>query len=207
MAKKEEEKKATSQVAKLESATTENIMDIITKGNIVQDGMMDEIDARLKEQQDNNLKEHIRIRMIDSKYNEALSRLKMRKARRDEEIKLEELTERGNIRRQLCGALVDEAFIKHNKLDSTKKEFDVEFYGKDKKQKLTFDKVHVKVGDKIPSIDYMTYDEAYDDISERLRKKQTESDEQYAKEKKALDAFFGDNWHSDWRYRSHNLSE
>ena len=207
MAKKEEEKKATSQVAKLEFATTENIMDIITKGNIVQDGMMDEIDAKLKEQQDNNLKEHIRIRMVDSRYNEALSRLKMRKSRRDEEIKLEELTERGNLRRQLCGAVVDETFIKHNKLDSTKKEFDVEFYGKDKKQKLTFAKVHVKVGDKIPPIDYMTYDEAYDDISEHLRKKQTESDEQYAKEKKALDAFFGDNWHSDWRYRSHNLSD
>ena len=119
MAKKEEEKKATSQVAKLESATAENIMDIITNGNIVQDGMMDEIDAKLKEQQDNNLKEHIRIRMVDSKYNEALSLLKMRKSRRDEEIKLEELTERGNIRRQLCGAVVDEAFIKHNQRDST----------------------------------------------------------------------------------------
>ena len=207
MAKKEEEKKATSQVAKLESATTENIMDIITKGNIVQDGMMDEIDAKLKEQQDNNLKKHIRIRMIDSKYNEALSRIKMLKSRRDEEIKLKELTERGNLRRQLCGAVVDETFIKHNKLDATKKEFDVEFYGKDKKQNLTFAKVHIKVGDKIPPIDYITYDEAYDDISERLRKKQTESDEQYAKEKKALDAFFGDNWHSDWRYRNHNLSE
>ena len=207
MAKKEEEKKATSQVAKLEFATTENIMDIITKGNIVQDGMMDEIDAKLKEQQDNNLKEHIRIRMIDSRYNEALSRLKMRKSRRDEEIKLEELTERGNLRRQLCGAVVDEVFIKHNKLDSTKKEFDVEFYGKDKKQNLTFAKVHIKVGDKIPPIDYVTYDEAYDDISARLRKKQTESDEQYAKEKKSLDTFFGDNWHSDWRYSNHNLSE
>ena len=205
MAKKEEEKKATSQVAKLESATTENIMDIINKGNIVQDGMMDEIDAKLKEQQDNNLKEHIRIRMIDSKYNEALSLIKMLKSRRDEEIKLEELTARGNLRRQLCGAVVDEKFIKHNKLDATKKEFDVEFYGKDKKQNLTFTKVHIKVGDKIPSIDYMTYDEAYDDISERLRKKQTESDERYAKEKKSLDAFFGDNWHSDWRYRNHNL--
>lgn len=205
MAKKEE-KKATSQVAKLESATTENIMDIITNGNIVQDGMMDEIDAKLKEQQDNILKEHIRVRMIDSKYNEALSLLKMRKSRRDEEIKLEELTERGNLRRQLCGAVVDETFIAHNKLDSAKKEFDVEFYGKDKKQKLTFAKVHVKAGDKVPPIDYTTYDEAYDDISERLRKKQKESDEQYANEKKALDAFFGDNWHSDWRYRNHNLS-
>lgn len=207
MAKKEEEKKATSQVAKLESATTENIMDIITKGNIVQDGMMDEIDAKLKEQQDNNLKKHIRIRMIDSKYNEALSRLKMRKSRRDEDIKLEELAERGNLRRQICGAVVDKTFIEHNKLDATKKEFDFEFYGKDKKQNLTFAKVHIKVGDKIPPIDYITYDEAYDDISNRLRKKQTESDEQYAKEKNALDAFFGDNWHSDWRYRNHNLGE
>lgn len=201
MAKKEEKKQGT-EVVSLESATTENIIDVLGKGNIVKDGMMEDIEKKIQEEQDKNIQSRIKVRMLDSKYNEALSLLKMRKSRRDEEIKLRELTQRGNLRRQLCGAIIDETFVSHNKLDTSKKEFDVELYSKDNKQKLVFQKTHVKVGEKIPAIDYLTYDEAYDDIQKRLRKAQDESDEQYAKEKRSLDAYFGSDWRSDWRYRN-----
>lgn len=201
MAKKEEKKQG-AEVVSLESATTENIIDVLGKGNIVKDGMMEDIEKKIQEEQDKNIQSRIKVRMLDSKYNEALSLLKMRKSRRDEEIKLRELTQRGNLRRQLCGAIIDETFVSHNKLDNSKKEFDVELYSKDNKQKLVFQKTHVKVGEKIPAIDYLTYDEAYEDIQKRLRKEQDESDEQYAKEKKSLDAYFGSDWRSDWRYRT-----
>lgn len=201
MAKKEEKKKGT-EVVSLESATTENIIDVLGKGNIVKDGMMEDIEKKIQEEQDKNIQSRIKVRMLDSKYNEALSLLKMRKSRRDEEIKLRELTQRGNLRRQLCGSTIDETFVSHNKLDTSKKEFDVELYSKDNKQKLVFQKTHVKVGEKIPAIDYLTYDEAYEDIQKRLRKAQDESDEQYAKEKRSLDAYFGSDWRSDWRYRN-----
>lgn len=198
MAKKEE-KKPVAPVT-LENATTDNIVDILHQSNTVKDGTLAKVNEKIKEEKDVRLQQKLKIRLLDSQYNEALSLLKMRKSRRDESIKLDELRIRGNMRRQLCGAVVDETFVKHNKLDESKKEFDIELYSKDKKNKLVYEKTHVKVGEPIPSIDWPTYDEAYSDLNDKLRTRQNESDAEYAKDKKDLDAYFGNEWGSDWRY-------
>lgn len=197
---KEKKEAVKNAVNALETATVENVLDVVKNGSIVTDGLSKEIDESIEKDLDDQVKRQVKNRKCDSLYEEALAKIKLVKNRREEKIKLKELTIKGNLRRQLCGGIVDETFIAHNKLDAKAKEFDVEFYGEDSKKNITFTKQHIKAGEKVPQINYLLYDRARADLEEKLRKEQNESDKQYRLEKQEIEAYFGDYWSPSWRY-------
>lgn len=192
MAKKEESKNVPVAVTGM---TMDNVVDLLSGKITSTTEMNTAIDESINKEIAETTQREIKNRKWDSLYEEAKAMLDQRHSKNISKLALEELTERGNLRAQMCGGICDDLFIEHNKLDKSKKEFEVMLYDNNGK----YVKTKIKKDEPLPAIDYVIYDTAYSDIRKRIQDKRSEIDKNRRLEQNKIEAAFGTYWNRSWR--------
>lgn len=201
MAKKDNKKTETkNQVAT--TMTADNVMEVINNANVVEATITDKVLEQVQKEEDERKQYEVKRRYLRAKYQQIDSLLQIRRDRAISKVTQFKLVGTDRLVRFLMGYELTEEVINHAKNipDFFEKETVNE---KDKTITITIDdkKTTFKVGDKVPSvIDIVDYDEMHSKLVDEIRKKMSECDDNYCKERKKAEAAFGDYFLSSWRW-------
>lgn len=168
-----------------EVITSENVMDVVRNGNLIERSMTEQVRNKIKEEQDVRKAEQLKIRVLKASYRRILKLIQLRNKRRINDITLDTLKQSEILEDQLAGFILTEDKIKkHGGKDGV---LEIEVLQNDgTKKKETF---KLKEGEEVwvpGSITVAEYDEKSEELVADERKKMRESDQQLDKDQREL---------------------
>lgn len=198
MAKDKKEQKAQKQKAqttiKAQAATTENVMEKIRKGNLMNEALTKQVLDDIEKEKDENKARELKRIILKASYHRLLALLQLRARRRESDITLEKLKKAELLEDQVAGFELTEDKIKKHDGKDGKLEIEID----DKKQ--TFE---LKDGESVwvpATITPNEYRDKERELNSDTRKKMIESDRQLQTEidelRKQYPGYYCFDW--DW---------
>lgn len=167
------------------SLTTENVMDNLRKGNLMESVITKQVQDEIQKEKDERKAQQLKNRILKASYHRLRRLIQLRARRRESDINLDNLKQAELLEDSLAGFILTEDKIKkHGGKDG---KLEIEVVGDDgKKTKASF---ALKEGEEVwvpGSITIAEYDERENELVADMRKKMSESDKQLDKELQEL---------------------
>ena len=185
--------------AQVASVTSENVMDIIRNGNLMNQALTKKVQDEIEKEKDERKAQLLKTRVLRSQYRRLVKLLQVRKRRAESNLTLEILKKSELLQDALSGFVLTEEKIKRHGGTGDTLEIEV-IVGDGKKEKQTF---KLKKGEEVwvpGSITPNEYDEEDSKIVSEEYKKMDEIDTNYRKEVRELESQYPNYFSFSWRW-------
>lgn len=188
MAKNNKPAQEKAPVAKAQAATTENVMEMVRKGNLMDQTLTKQVLDDIEKEKDENKARELKRIILKAAYHRLSALIQLRSRRRESEITLEKLKRAEILEDKVSGFTLSEDKIKKHG-------------GKDNKLTVGDVTYELKEGEDVwvpASITPTEYYEAERELNSDIRKKMNESDTQLQKEVQELRKQYPGYYSYDW---------
>lgn len=185
--KKNQEQKKAPAVA-TQALTTENVMEQVRKGNLVDSSLTKQVLEDIAKEQDENKARELKRIILKAAYHRILALIQLRSRRRESEITLEKLKKAEVLEDQVAGFVLSEDKIKKHG-------------GKDGKLTIGDSTYELKDGEEVwvpATITPTEYYEKERELNADIRKKMSESDQELDKDTRELRKQYPGYYSYDW---------
>ena len=184
--KNQQEQKSPAVAA--QAATTENVMEMVRKGNLMDQSLTKQVLEDIEKEKDENKARELKRIILKAAYHRLLALIQLRSRRRESEITLEKLKRAEVLEDKVSGFVLTEDKIKKHG-------------GKDGKLTVGDNTYTLKEGEEVwvpATITTTEYHEEERELNSDIRKKMNESDTQLQKETAELRKQYPGYYSYDW---------
>lgn len=185
---KENKQQENAPIVATQAATSENVMDIVRKGNLMDQALTKKVMEDIQKEKDENKARELKRIVLKASYHRLLALIQVRSRRRESDITLEKLKRAEILEDQVAGFVLSEDKIKKHG-------------GKDGKLTVGEESFELKEGEEVWVPAQITPNEYYErerELNSDIRKKMNESDSQLQKETAELRKQYPGYYSFDW---------